>query len=78
MADIDPIEFGRLLESVEQLTKTLERHTVHVDALNVRLTELESRWKLGKAGIVGLVLGVGFAVNGIVDTLQKLRDALFP
>ena len=71
---IDPVQFGRLLESVEQLAEKLDVATQHVDTFNQRLTDIEGRWKIGKAGLGGLALGVGFAVWGIKDTLTKIAE----
>ena len=76
--EISPVEFGKLIANMTNLTEKLDETSAHVDALNQRMGELEGRWKLGKAGIAGLTLGVGFSLWGVKDTLQKLLDWLSP
>lgn len=70
MSDIDPVQFGRLLASVEQLTETLGETQESIDALNARILELESRYAFGKAALTGLIIGAGFAVKGAWETLH--------
>lgn len=72
MADIDPVQFGRLLASVDQLTETLGETQEAMQALNARIVELESRYAFGKAALTGLIIGAGFAAKGVVDTLKAL------
>ena len=72
MADIDPVQFGRLLASVDQLTETLGETQEAMQALNSRIFELESRYAFGKAALTGLIIGAGFAVKGAWETLTGL------
>ena len=72
VADIDPVQFGRLLASVDQLTETLGETQEAMQALNARIVELESRYRVGKGVIFGIVLGAGFAAKGVIDTLKAL------
>ena len=78
MSDIDPVQFGRLLESVEQLTEKLDQTSEHLDKVNQRLDELENRWTMGKSGIAGIALGLGFAIWGVKDTLTKIAEWFTP
>jgi len=70
--DIDPVQFGRLLASVDNLTETLGETQEAMQALNVRIVELESRYAFGKAALTGLIIGAGFAVKGLWETLTGL------
>ena len=72
MADIDPVQFGRLLASVDQLTETLGETQEAMQALNARIVELESRYRVGKGVIFGIELGAGCAAKGVIDTLKAL------
>ncbi len=72
MADIDPVQFGRLLASVDNLTETLGETHEAMQSLNARIVELESRYAFGKAALTGLIIGAGFAVKGLLETLMGL------
>lgn len=72
MAVIDPVQFGRLLASVDNLTETLGETQEAMQALNARIVELESRYAFGKAALTGLIIGAGFAVKGLWETLTGL------
>lgn len=76
---IDPVQFGRLLESQEQLVESnlllsskLDETSKRVQALDDRIVEMESRYRVGKGMIFGIVLGAGFAAKGVIDTLKAL------
>lgn len=75
---IDPVQFGRLLSSVETLTgqlsetsKQLKENVKAMSALDDRIGELESRYRIGKGVLAGIILGAGFAMKGIWDTLTS-------
>lgn len=77
--EIDLIQFGRLLSSVETLTKQLsetskqlQENVKAMSSLDDRIVELESRYRVGKGIIAGVILGAGFAAKGFVDTLKAL------
>lgn len=72
MADIDPVQFGRLLASVDQLTETLGETQEAMQLLNARIGELESRYAFGKAELTGLIIGAGLAVKGLWETLTGM------
>ena len=76
---IDPVQFGRLLESQEQLVESnlllyskLDETSKRVQALDDRIVEMESRYRVGKGVIFGIVLGAGFAAKGVIDTIKAL------
>lgn len=71
-ADINPVQFGRMIEALENLTAELKSHRREVGVLNSRVEFLESRYALGKWGIGGLVLVVGFAMFGVKETLRTI------
>lgn len=78
MSEISGVEFGKLIATIEHLTEKLDETTAHVAALNSRMSELEGRWKLGKAGLAGIALGLGFAIWGVKDTLTKIAEWFTP
>ena len=76
---IDPVQFGRLLESQEQLVESnlllsskLDETSKRVQALDDRIVEMESRYRVGKGVIFGIVLGAVFAAKGVIDTIKAL------
>lgn len=71
-ADINPVQFGRMIEALENLTAELKSHRREMGVLNGRVEFLESRYALGKWGIGGLVLVVGFAMFGVKETLRTI------
>ncbi len=73
MPEIDPIQYGRLLASVEHLSAQLSTATQQLSEMNTRLDEVEGRFRLGK----GLLLGIIFAAGSIGMGLRELVSALF-
>lgn len=71
-ADINPVQFGRMIEALENLTAELKSHRREMGVLNSRVEFLESRYALGKWGVGGLVLVVGFAMFGVKETLRTI------
>ncbi len=68
---IDPIEFGKLLTEVKHLSHQLAEAQRTMDVLTDRLEAVEDRYKLGKAGITGLVIGLGFTIYGLKEGLTN-------
>lgn len=65
--EIDPVEFGKLLSSVETLTSAVMNLTTEVDVLKVQLSG-------GKGVIAGLLLaagGIGAASSEMIKHLLK-------
>lgn len=75
MADIDPVRFGELIAAMRSLERQLEATQGELAAMEGRLISLEDRFRLGKGAIIGLVIGLGFALLGIKHTLDALIGA---
>src|SRR5690606_2501128 len=73
---IDPVQYGRLLQAMEHLSEQVPALTAQLASVQERLAEVENRYRLGKWGLGGLVLGVGFAVFGLKETVAMLWKAL--
>ena len=67
--EIDPVKFGELSESVKNLTKKLDEFAGHVEKINARMVVIESHWRFGKGAMFGIVIGAGFAVKGVLNTI---------
>ena len=65
MSDIDPVQFGQLVSSVQTLT-------TEVGALRVQVAELKSQLTGGKGIIAGLLLAAGGIGAGASHALDKL------
>lgn len=66
MTTIDPIEFGKLIQSVETLTTSVATLTTEVDALKATLT-----------GGKGIALGLMIAAGGLGAGVSKMVDHFF-
>jgi hypothetical protein len=66
MSEIDPIQFGQLINQVENLNKTVHNLTVEVDDLKQTIS-----------GGRGLAIGLFMAAGGIGAGLTKAFDSLF-
>lgn len=64
--EIDPIEFGRLLASVENLNRKIDTLTQDVD-------ELKEKFSGGK----GILIGIALASGGIGVAASKLIEGMF-
>lgn len=67
MSEIDPVQFGRLLNAVETLTIQVSDLEVKVDTLNTQITG-------GKGVIMGLLVAAGSAGAA----LTKVAEKVFP
>lgn len=76
MVEIDRIQYGRMLQSVETLTKQLEATSRNVMALNERIEDLENRYRFGKGALFGLIFGAAMALQGLAGTIMWVRDKL--
>lgn len=81
MSEIDPVRFGQMINAMEGLEKALastaselEKVDERLEKLDGRLGTVEDRFRLGKAGLIGLAVGLGFALYGVKETLQALWD----
>ena len=63
--DIDPVEFGKLIQAVETLTTSVATLTADVDALSAQLTG-------GKGIVVGLLIAAGGLGAGMSELFKKL------
>ena len=66
---IDPVEFGRAVAKLEQAVE-------NIDQLVDRVSAMEDRFKFGKGGLVGLGLGLAFALYGVKATLGGIATKL--
>jgi hypothetical protein len=67
MSEIDPIQFGKLLNAVETLTRQVSELDSKVDALNAQITG-------GKGMVMGLLLTAGGLGAGATKLLEKLSS----
>jgi hypothetical protein len=65
MSEINPIEFGKLLNAVETLTQQVSELDNKVEALNSQIT-----------GGKGIVMGLLFAAGGLGAGATKLLEKL--
>lgn len=66
MNDISPIEFGKLINAVDNLEKSVETLSSQVDMLNTQMTS-------GK----GVVVGLAIASAGIGAGISKALEHIF-
>lgn len=64
--DVDPVEFGKLLQSVSTLTEKVDKLTTKVDALESTLT-----------GGKGMIAGLMIAAGGIGASAKHVMESLF-
>jgi hypothetical protein len=67
MSDIDPIQFGKLLNAVETLEGNVATLTAQVQALNNQITS-------GKGVALGLMVtagGLGAGLTKIIEAISK-------
>jgi hypothetical protein len=67
MSDIDPVQFGRLLNAVETLTTQVAELDQKVETLNGQITG-------GKGVIMGLLITAGGLGAGATKLLEKLTS----
>lgn len=65
MSEIDPVQFGRLLNAVETLTAQVSDLEVKVDTLNTQITG-------GKGVIMGLLVAAGSAGAALSKVVEKV------
>jgi hypothetical protein len=67
MADIDPVQFGQLLNAVETLNKQVIELDAKVDTLNNQITG-------GKGVVMGLLITAGGLGAGATKLIEKLTS----
>ncbi len=68
---IDPREFGRMEQQVEQMAKQMEQMNAALVTINATLSEAKGGWR-----VLMLAAGAGSAVTGVAAwALQYLRVA---
>ena len=72
MQSIDPVQYGRLLSSVDHLTKQLNATSERLEVLDARLEEIEGRFRVGKGFSIGLLVAIGYAVYGVKELITSL------
>ena len=65
MTEIDPIQFGKLLNAVETLESNVESLTAQVQQLNTQIT-----------GGKGIAMGLMITAGGLGAGLTKLLEAI--
>jgi hypothetical protein len=65
MSEINPIEFGKLINAVETLTRQVAELDTKLEALNAQVT-----------GGKGIVMGMLFAAGGLGAGATKLLEKL--
>lgn len=65
MSEIDPVQFGRLLNAVETLTAQVADLDLKVDTLNEQITG-------GKGVIMGLLVAAGSAGAALTKVVEKV------
>lgn len=73
MSEIDPVMFGRLIQSVENLTTQLSDASKDIAKLQNELANIDKRFSLGR----GVVIGALLAAGGIGAGLSKIIESLF-
>ncbi|HET6631501.1 MAG TPA: hypothetical protein VFG73_02180 [Rhodanobacteraceae bacterium] len=69
---MNPVQYGRLIESVQQLTKQLTATSLQIDGLERRLQEVEGRFRMGRGVLLGLALALGYTLHNLGGMLQGL------
>lgn len=65
--EVNPVEFGKLLQAVESLTETVRELKIEVDQLKAQLTG-------GKGLIAGLMVaagGIGASAKHVLESILK-------
>lgn len=65
-SDINPVDFGRLIEAVEHLKESVDRLIVSNEALESRIEDLEKKKNLALGIMIG-VGGIGGSVGAAVS-----------
>lgn len=69
---LSPIEQGRLIEAVSTLTERINSFEGRLATFETKLVKLETAVSSGRAGLYGLMLGIGFGVANIWDWLKTV------
>ena len=78
MSDINPIQFGEMLQEVRQLRTELTDARAHMKILSDRLGYVEDRYKVGKAAAFGAVMVLASAIYGVKDIFGRIIGSIAP
>lgn len=72
MTEIDQIQYGRLLASFDHLTAQLRTTSQKLETLELRLEEVEGRFRFGKGALAGLLFAAGAIGIGLKEVITGL------
>ena len=75
---INPVQFGIMLAQLTQLNATLQRLEPRVETLETVYRGVNERFRVGKAGVVCFILGIGCALFGAKELIKVVWDLVFP
>lgn len=73
MTDIDPVQFGQMVEAVKNLTKTVETLTMSVKTLERQVQSLTDIKNRGAGVLLGILLAGGSIGAGVTHLLDKMK-----
>lgn len=73
---INPVQFGQMLAELSATRSELARTRVEIEGLTQRMADMEGHWSRGRAGLYGLLVGLGFAILGVKQALEAAWRAL--
>ena len=83
MGEISPKEFGELVAEMRLTREALASTKSELVDLSVRqrqlhddIVDLRQKYNIGKAGLTGIIFGLGFAIFGVKEALQALWKTL--
>lgn len=65
-------EAGQMQAKLAAAIEQLNQLAIRMDAQTMRIEEIDDRFKHGKAGLIGLIIGVGFMLVGIREMFEAL------
>jgi len=69
-------EAGQMQAKLATAIEQLNQLAIRMDVQTLRIEEIDDRFKHGKAGLIGLVIGVGFMLVGIREMIEALMRRL--
>ena len=69
---IDLIEYGQLIQSVKNLTESLDEHTAKMSTLSEEVKVITERLNTGKGVVFGLMIAAGGLGAGASEAIKHI------
>ena len=70
--NIDPVQFGRMIGTMEAMTNEVRKLSTDIDTLTNKVQEIEDKFTGGRGMLIGLAIASGGMGAGFLKFIESL------